>query len=134
MSGHGRWGPDRLEGGLLKSPALACASGRESKAMDGGSITMSEHTSATIQADVARILSNFEGREYPDEIGRDTRFFADLGLASIDAVVLGETLQTYYGRSLPFGELMADLGQRTDRDLRIGELVDFLTRHLGADR
>lgn len=95
---------------------------------------MSEHTSATIQADVARILSNFEGREYPDEIGRDTRFFADLGLASIDAVVLGETLQTYYGRSLPFGELMADLGQRTDRDLRIGELVDFLTRHLGADR
>lgn len=95
---------------------------------------MSEHTSATIQADVARILSNFEGREYPDEIGRETLFFADLGLASIDAVVLGETLQTYYGRALPFGELMADLGQRTDRDLRIGELVDFLTRHLTADR
>lgn len=95
---------------------------------------MSEHTYATIQADVSRILSNFEGREYLDEIGPETRFFADLGLASIDAVVLGEALQTYYGRALPFGELMADLGRRTDRDLKIGELVDFLTRHLTTDR
>lgn len=91
---------------------------------------MSVHTRATISADVAELLRNFEGREYSDEIGSDTRFFADLGLASIDAVVLGETLQTHYGRMLPFGDLMADLGRRTDRDLRIGELVDFLALHL----
>ena len=83
-----------------------------------------------ILADVVRILANFEGREYSGTIDRKTRFFADLGLASIDAVVLGETLQEHYKRPLPFGELMADLGRREDRDLSIGELVSFLARTL----
>ena len=85
---------------------------------------------SAILADLARILSNFQGREYSGPIGPGTRFFADLGLASIDAVVLGESLQEHYGRALPFGELMADLGRRDDRDLRIGELAAFLRRHL----
>lgn len=83
-----------------------------------------------ILADLAEILGNFHGREYLGTIDRDTRFFADMGLASIDAVVLGETLENRYGCKLPFGELMADLGQRADRDLRMGELVDFLQQHL----
>jgi acyl carrier protein len=59
-----------------------------------------------------------------------TRFFADLGLASIDAVVLGEELQKRYGRPLPFSELLAELGGRAERDLTIGELVAFLQRTL----
>jgi acyl carrier protein len=84
-----------------------------------------------ILADLARILSDFEGREYSGVIDRETRFFADLGLASIVAVVMGETLQEHYGRPLPFGELMADLGRREDRDLSIGQLVAFLVRRLG---
>jgi acyl carrier protein len=84
-----------------------------------------------VLADLARILSDFEGREYSGVIDRETRFFADLGLASIDAVVLGERLQEHYGRPLPFGELMADLGKAEDRDLSIGRLADFLVRRLG---
>ncbi|MEW4568190.1 acyl carrier protein [Tautonia sp. JC769] len=80
--------------------------------------------------DLARVLSDFQGREYSDLIGPETRFFADLGLASIDAVVLGETLQAHYGRPLPFGELMAELGRRSNRDLSMGELASFLARHL----
>jgi len=87
-----------------------------------------------ILAEVAGILADFQGREYSGPIDRETRFFADLGLASIDAVVLGETLQDHYRRPLPFGELMAELGQRVDRDLTIGELADFLARNLGTDR
>ena len=83
-----------------------------------------------ILEDMARVLSNFQGREYSDPIGPETRFFADLGLASIDAVVLGETLQDHYGRPLPFGELMAELGKRDDRDLSMGELAAFLKRSL----
>ena len=83
-----------------------------------------------ILADVARILSDFQGREYSGAIDRGTRFFADLGLASIDAVVLGEVLQEFYGHPLPFGELMAELGKRADRDLSIGELTAFLVRYL----
>jgi acyl carrier protein len=87
---------------------------------------------SAILDDLARILGDFHGRQYDGPIGRETRFFADLGLASIDAVVLGENLETHYGCTLPFGELMADLGQRTNRDLRIGELADFLQRHLAS--
>lgn len=83
-----------------------------------------------IWSDIEGVLRNFHGREYSGRIGPETRFFADLGLASIDAVVLGETLQQLYGRTLPFGELMADLGRRDDRDMNLGELAEFLGRHL----
>jgi acyl carrier protein len=91
---------------------------------------MSTPSGAEILTDLMNLLGNFQGREYSGAIGPETRFFADLGLASIDAVVLGETLQSHYGRDLPFGDLMAELGSRTDRDLRVGELVEFLRRHL----
>jgi acyl carrier protein len=81
---------------------------------------------AEILSDVAGILSDFNGRSYSGTIGPDTRFFADLGLASIDAVVLGETLAAHYSQPLPFGELMADLGRRAERDITVGEVVEFL--------
>jgi acyl carrier protein len=84
-------------------------------------------------ADLREVLAGFNGRDYSGTIGRETRFFADLGLASIDAVVLGETLQARYGRPLPFGELLADLGRRTERDMTLGEMADFLHRHLSPE-
>jgi acyl carrier protein len=90
----------------------------------------SSHSRAEILDDLAEILASFNGRDYSGTIGPETRFFADLGLASIDAVVLGETLQEHYGRPLPFGELMADLGRRSERDMKLGEVADFLVRHL----
>jgi acyl carrier protein len=80
--------------------------------------------------DVIAVLETDLGVQSSSPITVDTRFFADLGLASIDAVVLSERLQDQYGRSLPFNELMAELGRRTERDLSIGELVAFLTAHL----
>jgi acyl carrier protein len=89
-------------------------------------------TRSEILSDLSRILSDFQGREYSEPIGPETRFFGDLGLASIDAVVLGEALQEHYQRPLPFSDLMAELGRRTDRDLSIGELADFLQKNLSA--
>ena len=83
-----------------------------------------------IMATLAALLADWQGREYSAPIDRDTLFFADLGLASIDAVVLGEELQAHYAQAIPFGEMMAELGQREDRDMRIGELASFLARHL----
>ncbi len=80
--------------------------------------------------DVALVLRETLGRDDSTPITRETRFFADLGLASIDAVVLGEALQTHYGRPLPFGEMMAELGRREERDLVLGELVAFLQKHI----
>jgi acyl carrier protein len=84
-----------------------------------------------IMSDLAGMLRDFHGREYHGPIGPKTRFTADLGLASIDAVVLGETIEEHYGRKLPFNEFMADLGRRAVRDLELGDLVQFLHKHLG---
>jgi acyl carrier protein len=83
--------------------------------------------------DLARVFADFQGREYSGPIAAETRFFADLGLASIDAVVLGEVLQERYRRPLPFGDLMAELGRREDRDLTMDELARFLGRHLDRE-
>ena len=94
--------------------------------------SVSAPSPAAILADLAAILSSFHGRDYSGSIGPETRFFADLGLASIDAVVLGETLQAHYGRPIPFGELLADLGRRTDRDMKVGEMVEFLERYFAS--
>src|SRR5258708_1545197 len=87
---------------------------------------------AEILADLASILAGFNGRDYSGPIGPQTRLFGDLGLASIDAVVLGETLEAHYGRPLPFGELMADLGRRVERDMSVGEMAEFLDRFFSA--
>jgi acyl carrier protein len=80
--------------------------------------------------DIAVILAENLGVPHSAAIDEDTRFFADLGLASIDAVVLSEAIQAHYGRALPFHELMAEIGRRTDRDLTIGELVTFIIGNL----
>jgi acyl carrier protein len=87
---------------------------------------MSAPDETEILVDLSRIVGERLGRDVSEGLGRETRFFADLGLASIDAVVLGEALQEHYGKPLPFGTLLAELGRRAERDLAIGELVDFL--------
>jgi acyl carrier protein len=86
---------------------------------------------AEILDDVRTLLASQMGVDPSTAIDEDTRFFADLGLASIDAVVLSEALQQHYGRGLPFHDLMAEIGRRTDRDLSIGDLVAFLRSNLG---
>ncbi len=85
---------------------------------------------ADILSDVGDILADRLGVPSFTRIDEDTRFFSDLGLASIDAVVLSEAIQEHYGRPLPFHDLMAEIGRRTDRDLSIGELVSFVGKNL----
>jgi acyl carrier protein len=80
--------------------------------------------------DVSDILETRMGVSLPGPLEDKTLFFADLGLASIDAVVLSEEIQAFYGRPLPFQELMATIGRRTDRDMSIGELVSFVSDNL----
>ncbi|HEX3450976.1 MAG TPA: acyl carrier protein [Isosphaeraceae bacterium] len=81
---------------------------------------------------ISTVLARDLGLQASSAIDEHTRFFADLGLASIDAVVLGERLQEHYGCPLPFNELMAEMGRRTQRDLSIGELVEFLAANLAS--
>jgi acyl carrier protein len=91
---------------------------------------MSTQTPEQILDDLTGILRNFNGREYSGDIGPKTLFFGDLGMVSIDAIVLAETLEQFYGRSLPFNEFLASVGGQGVRDLEVGELVHFLQQQL----
>lgn len=91
---------------------------------------MSGRTYEQIIADLAGILGNFGGREYGGQIGPQTMFSRDLGLASIDAVVLGETIELHYAQKLPFGQFLAELGRTGVRDIEVGALANFLVKHL----
>jgi acyl carrier protein len=80
--------------------------------------------------DLVAIFERDLGVQSSRAIDEQTRFFADLGLASIDAVVLSEKLQEHYGRPLPFNDLMAEIGRRSERDFSVGELIAFLASNL----
>ena len=87
-------------------------------------------TTEQVIEDLAGILRSFPDREYLGEIHSRTRFFDDLGFASIDAVVLAEKIQEYYRQEFPFREFLDELRKHEDIDIRIGELAAFVRRHL----
>ena len=90
-------------------------------------------TTDDILADLAAVVRRtFADRDFPDEVTAGTRVFADLGLASIDVVVLAEKLEAHYGRKLPFGAFLKGLRDRGAEDLEVGELVAFLHQHTTA--
>jgi acyl carrier protein len=90
-----------------------------------------EKTREEIMDDMLRLLRQLaDDWEYTGEITPQTRLFTDMGLASLDVVVLGTAVQEHYGRILPFQEFYAEVGQRETRDIPVGEWVDFIYRHL----
>ena len=88
-------------------------------------------TAEQILADLAGVVRDtFPDRDFPDAVTPATQVFADLGLASIDLVVLAERLEARYGRRLPFGPFLKGLRDRGANDLAVGELVAFLQAHV----
>ena len=80
---------------------------------------------------VLDLLNELSGDwEYDGVVGPDTYFLADLGLESLDIVVLGTMIQQQYGR-LPFAEYLEELGQRPveERDVSVAEVVAFVCEH-----
>ena len=69
--------------------------------------------------------------DYADPVGPESLLFTGLGMESLDAVVLCTAIQEHYRITMPFAELLADIGQK-QRDLSIQELADFVTQHIGA--
>jgi acyl carrier protein len=61
----------------------------------------------------------------------DSKLFSELGLESLDAVILATSIQEKYGKAMPFAELFAEIGEK-QRDLTVSELVDFTWRSLQA--
>ena len=87
-----------------------------------------------IMDDVINRLRELAGDwEYSGNITAGSLLFAELGLESLDLVVLGTSIQTDYGQVLPFAELFANIGQREVPDISVGEWVGFVYRHLDDD-
>jgi acyl carrier protein len=88
-------------------------------------------TDPQVQHEVLEMVRELaEDWEYDGELTPDTRFLADMGLESLDIVVIGTMIQHRYGR-LPFTEWLAEIGERPveERDVTVAELVDFICRH-----
>jgi acyl carrier protein len=86
---------------------------------------------AQILADLLAMVDELAGDwEYDGEVTPHTYFLADMGLESLDLVVLGTMIQHRYGR-LPFAEYLAEIGERpvAERDVTIAELVVFIAGH-----
>jgi acyl carrier protein len=90
---------------------------------------------STIDADILAglldLLDELRGDwEYEGEVEPGTRFIADLGLESLEIVVLATMIQQQYGR-LPFPAFFDEIGQRPveQRDVTVSELVGFITEH-----
>ncbi len=69
--------------------------------------------------------------DYAEEVGPESLLFTGLGMESLDAVVLCTAIQEHYRTTMPFAELLAEIGQQ-QRDLSIAELAEFVERHVGA--
>ncbi|MBS0635588.1 MAG: hypothetical protein JSR37_09015 [Verrucomicrobia bacterium] len=53
-------------------------------------------------------------------------------MSTIDAVVLAETLETYYNQKIPFSLLLKTLKEKSALDLKLGELAEFLQERIRA--
>lgn len=93
---------------------------------------MTDRSAETIYDDLRTVMARtFPDREYSGEVGPGTLLFGDIGLASIEFVVMAEKLEGYYGRKLPFGSFLIGLRDRGAKDVELGELVSFLQQHVG---
>jgi acyl carrier protein len=64
--------------------------------------------------------------DYSEPVGPETLLFSQMGLDSLDLVVLGTGMQEHYGQQMPFAEFLAAIGERGQRDVSVSELVDFI--------
>ncbi len=86
-----------------------------------------------ILADVLGLLRELaDDWEYTGPITEETRLFTDMGLASLDVVVLGTAIQERYEQVIPFQEFYAEIGESGAQDIPIGQWVDFIYTHVNA--
>ncbi|NJN19075.1 MAG: acyl carrier protein [Oscillochloris sp.] len=89
------------------------------------------HTYDHVLSDVLTILRQLaDDWEYDQEISAESRLLSDLGLESLDLVVLGAALQRHFDQQINFSEFLADLGRRNMGDVTVGEWVDFIAANL----
>jgi acyl carrier protein len=70
--------------------------------------------------------------DYSDRITEHTNLLGDMGLQSLDVVILANTIQEHYGRIFPFTEFLTAIGERGGSDVSVGEWADFIYEQLVA--
>lgn len=86
-----------------------------------------------ILVDILQILNELaDDWEYDDDITQETLLISDMGFASLDVVILANTAQQRFGQVFPFPEFFAEIGQRENRDVSVGEWVDFISQHMNS--
>jgi acyl carrier protein len=93
-------------------------------------------TRQQVETDTLTLLQQLaDDWEYSDEISAQTYLLADMGLESLGVVILSASVQEFYGTTLPFADFFAEIGNREERDVTVGEWVDFVYTHLrnGSD-
>lgn len=79
-----------------------------------------------ILTDVYAIIRGMTGGGTMMPLRPETLFFADLGLSSIDAIVLGEQMELHFGRPLRFTEALSDFARAGRDDVSLGEVAMFV--------
>ena len=84
-----------------------------------------------VLTDVTAMLRAVLGDFGPEaEITLDSTFRDDLGMESLDVVSLAGRLQARYGNSVNFAQFVAGLDVTSMGELRVGQLVDFISASL----
>ena len=84
-----------------------------------------------VMEDVLDLLNKLsDDWEYSGTVTAETGLLTDLGFESLELVVLGVSIQEHYGEQIPFEEMLSDIGKRKLPDIYIGDLADFIHKHL----
>ena len=86
-----------------------------------------QNVSEQVLALLTQLASDWD---YSAEISTETYIFSELGFQSLDAIILGNSLQEEYGQPIPYAELLSNIGQRSFTDITVGEWIDFTYRHV----
>jgi acyl carrier protein len=94
---------------------------------------MQTKTQDQILEDLIAILEDLSDEwECSDEITMETSFLDDLGFESIDIVAFGTAIEEHYQQTFPFAEYLAEVGQREELDIKLGEVVEFVHKNLNG--
>ncbi len=83
-----------------------------------------------ILSEVASIIRELKNGSTPANINAQSLFFADLSIESIDLVMLNEMVERRYDHQFPFFDFMAELGRKNQRDVSMGQFVEFISVNL----
>ena len=68
--------------------------------------------------------------DYEEEISPASYLFGELGFQSLDAVILGNSIQEHYGCVIPYPDLFAEIGQRETNDITVHEWIEYTAKYV----